>query len=236
MFAWTFQSLVLCYGVSQTMFIGHYALAFAARPFVKKPGMGSLLFAVSWSDLLWPFLLLAGLEQVRIAPGITARTPLDFVSYPWSHSLLMDIGWGVLLAYGLSRGRWSGRDKSVFTALVVSHWVLDWISHRPDMPLWPGGPKVGLGLWNSVAATTWVEGLMFVAGVALYLRHTKAPTWKGQASLWSFLLFAVGIYTLDTLGGPPPPSERFLAYFALTAWITPLWGWWMERTRTPRQV
>ncbi len=219
------------------MFIGHYALAFAARPFVKRPGMGSLLFAVSWADLLWPFLLLSGLEQVLIAPGITARTPLDFVSYPWSHSLLVDVLWGILLAYGLSRGRWSGRDKAVFAALVISHWVLDWISHRPDMPVWPGGPKLGLGLWNSVAATTWVESLMFAGGVALYLRHTKASGWKGQVSLWSFMAFTIALYTADSLGGPPPPNARFLAYFALTAWITPLWGWWMERTRmevTPR--
>ncbi|HJV21089.1 MAG TPA: hypothetical protein VJ570_00270, partial [Holophagaceae bacterium] len=93
------------------MFIGHYALAFAARPLVKRPGLGSLLFAVSWADLLWPFLLLAGVEQVRIVPGITVHTPLDFVSYPWSHSLLMDLIWAGLLAGVLSRGRWTRREQ-----------------------------------------------------------------------------------------------------------------------------
>src|SRR5262245_52726415 len=122
------------------MFIGHLALAFAARPRVQKPGLGSLLFAVLWADLLWPILLLAGVEQVRIAPGITPRTPLDFVSYPWSHSLVMDLFWGALLAWILGRGRWTRAAQVGFAALVVSHWVLDWVSHRPDMPLWPGGP------------------------------------------------------------------------------------------------
>lgn len=76
------------------MFIGHYALALAARPQVRKPGLGALFFAVSWADLLWPILLLLGWEQVRIAPGITTRTPLDFISYPWSHSLFMNVPWG----------------------------------------------------------------------------------------------------------------------------------------------
>lgn len=213
------------------MFIGHYALAFAARPAVKKPGLGSLLFAVSWADLLWPILVLLGLEQVRLAPGATARTPLDFVSYPWSHSLLMGLVWGVLLAALLSRGRWTRREQAIFAALVLSHWVLDWISHRPDMPLWPGGPKVGLGLWNSVAATTWVESLMFIAGVTLYLRGTSAKGWMGHLSLWSFLVFLAGMYAMDAMGGTTPPTVKALAWFAMSAWLLPLWGFWIERTR-----
>ena len=213
------------------MFIGHYALAFAARPAVKKPGLGSLLFAVSWADLLWPILVLAGLEQVRLAPGNTARTPLDFVSYPWSHSLLMGLVWGILLAMLFSRGRWTRREQVIFAALVASHWMLDWISHRPDMPLWPGGPKVGLGLWNSVAATTWVESLMFIAGAALYLRGTSAKGWMGHLSLWSFLIFLSAMYAMDAMGGTTPPTVKALAWFAMSAWLLPLWGFWIERTR-----
>lgn len=213
------------------MFIGHYALAFAARPAVKRPGLGSLLLAVSWVDLIWPIFLLLGLERVRIAPGITARTPLDFVSYPWTHSLLMGIVWALLLALLFSRGRWPRRDQVIFGLLLLSHWVLDWISHRPDLPLWPGGPKVGLGLWYNNAATTGVESLLFLAGLALYLRGTRAKSWKGRLSLWSFLLFIGALYTMDSLGGPPPPSERFLAWFSLGAWLAPLWGMWIERTR-----
>jgi hypothetical protein len=214
------------------MFIGHFALAFAARPAVKKPGLGSLLFAVAWADLLWPILLLLGLEQVRIAPGITPRTPFDFISYPWSHSLLMGLLWGALLAVLLSRGKWTRREQVIFGLLVVSHWVLDWISHRPDMPLWPGGPKVGLGLWYSVAATAWVESIMFVAGVAIYLRGTTAKGWQGHLSLWSFLLLMAAMYAADTLGGPLPPNERALAWSTLVAWLIPLWGLWIERTRS----
>lgn len=213
------------------MFIGHYALAFAARPAVKKPGLGSLILAVSWVDLIWPVFLLLGLEEVRIAPGITARTPFDFVSYPWTHSLLMGFVWGILLAVVLGRN-WSRRDQAIFALLVVSHWVLDWISHRPDMPLWPGGgPKLGLGLWYSTAATTVVESSMFVTGVALYLRGTTARDWKGHLSLWSFLLFIGALYVLDSLGGPPPPNVRVLAWVSLGAWLAPLWAMAIERTR-----
>lgn len=213
------------------MFIGHYALAFAARPRVKHPGLGGLLLAVSWADLIWPIFLLLGWEQVRIAPGITAHTPLDFISYPWSHSLLMDVVWGALLAVLLSRGRWTRREQVIFAALVVSHWVLDWISHRPDMPLWPGGPRFGLGLWNHVAATVTIESLLFLAALALYLRGTAAKDWKGNLSLWSFLAFIGVLYVADSMGGPPPPSERILAWVTLGAWLAPLWGWWIERTR-----
>jgi hypothetical protein len=214
------------------MFIGHLALAFAARPRVKEPGLGFLLLAVSWADLVWPILLLVGVERVRIAPGITARTPLDFVSYPWSHSLVMHVFWGVLLAWLLGRGRWTARARALFAGLVVSHWVLDWISHRPDMPLWPGGPKLGLGLWNSVAATTAVESSIFAAGLALYLRATAARGRKGRLSLWSFVILLAVLYGIDTLGRVPPPSERALAWFALASWLLPLWGVWVERTRT----
>ncbi|HJV23801.1 MAG TPA: hypothetical protein VJ570_13950, partial [Holophagaceae bacterium] len=125
------------------------------------------------------------------------------------------------------------REQLIFGALVVSHWVLDWITHRPDMPLWPGGPRLGLGLWNHVAATVTIESLMFLAGLVLYLRGTRARNWKGHLSLWTFLLFILPIYVADSLGGPPPPSPTFLAWFALGAWLAPLWGGWIERTRIP---
>lgn len=213
------------------MFIGHYALAFAARPSVERPGLGSLILAASWVDLIWPIFLLLGLEEVRIAPGITARTPLDFVNYPWTHSLLMGLVWAVVLALLLSRGRWGRRDQIILGLLVLSHWGLDWISHRPDMPLWPGGPKVGLGLWYSRTGTTVVEGLLFLAGLGLYLRGTRAEGWKGHLALWSFVGFIGALYLLDSLGGPPPPSARFLAWFSLSAWLAPAWGAWIERTR-----
>ena len=132
----------------------HFALGFAAKRVVPRVSLAVLFTAVAWADLVWPVLVAAGIEQVRIEPGNTAFTPLNFVSYPYSHSLLTLVLWGALL--GLIYRATTGKNGSTFVVLallVVSHWVLDFLTHRPDMPLYPGGPKLGLGLWNSVAGT-----------------------------------------------------------------------------------
>jgi hypothetical protein len=212
------------------MFIGHYALAFAARPQVRKPGLGTLIFAVSWVDLLWPLLLLAGIETVQLLPGSRQHPPIDFLSYPWSHSLFMDLVWAGLLALVLGRA-WARREQVIFGALVVSHWVLDWLSHRPDMPLWPGSARYGLGLWNHLAATIAVEVLLFAACLATYLRATRAKGRAGHWSLWSFVAFMGLIYIGDMSGGAPPPNVTALGIFGLLGWLGPLWGMWIERTR-----
>src|SRR5438093_7074059 len=156
------------------MFIGHFALGFAAKPVAPRVSLAVLFAAALLADLLWPLLVASGVERVRIDPGNTAFTPLDFVSYPYSHSLVMLVVWGVVLAalHGLGASR-DGRTFAVLVALVVSHWLLDFVTHRPDMPLYPGGPTVGLGLWNSVGGTLVVELAMYGAGLWMYLRATR---------------------------------------------------------------
>ena len=146
------------------MFIGHFALGFAAKRVVPRVSVAALFGAAQLADLLWPFLLAAGVEQVRIDPGNTRSTPLDFISYPYSHSLLMLVVWGGIFGWIASR---IVRERYVFGimfALVVSHWVLDYVTHRPDMPLYPGGPRVGLGLWNHPVPEKLIEITMYAAG------------------------------------------------------------------------
>ncbi|MBI5177882.1 MAG: hypothetical protein HZA04_01315 [Nitrospinae bacterium] len=214
------------------MFIGHYGVALAAKKCAPKTNLGILIIAASLLDLLWPILLILGLETVRIAPGDTVVTPLEFISYPYSHSLVMSLAYGALFGYAYFRITAYRTGGIAVFALVVSHWVLDFISHRADMPLLPwNGWKVGLGLWNSLPATLLVEGALFAAGVWLYTK-TAAPTGKmGIISLWSFVLFCVASY-FGNLFGPPPPSETALMWFAPLAWLFPLWGLWIERTRS----
>jgi hypothetical protein len=133
------------------MFIGHFAVGFAAKKFAPRSSEAVLLTAALLADLLWPFFLLLGWEQVRIDPGNTRYTPLDLVYYPWSHSLLMLCVWATAFGgiyYAITR-YWPG--AIAIWIGVVSHWVLDWVTHRPDMPLYPGGARYGLGLWNSIA-------------------------------------------------------------------------------------
>jgi hypothetical protein len=213
------------------MFIGHYALGLAAKRLEPRLSLPVLLAAPQVLDLLWPLFVLAGAEHVEVAPGDTAFTPLRFVSYPWSHSLVMSVAWGLALAAVL-RARGSRlRAAAIAAALVVSHWVLDFASHRPDMPLWPGGgPLLGLGLWRSVPATLAVEIAMYGGGVALYARATRA---KDRTGMWAFVglaAFLFVVYVANVLG-PPPPSAGAVAASALALWLVPLWGLWIERHR-----
>jgi len=148
----------------------------------------------------------------------------------------MDVIWAVLLAVVLSRGRWARREQAIFGALVVSHWFLDWVTHRADMPLWPGSARFGLGLWNHMAAAVAIEVLLFAACLGAYLRASKAKGKAGHWSLWSFIAFMGLLYTGDVIGGPPPPSVKALGTFALMGWLAPLWGMWIERTRETVEV
>ena len=155
------------------MFIGHAAVALAAKPLAPRVSLGVLLAAAFWLDFVGPVLVLAGIERVEIVPGDTAFTPLNFVHYPWTHSLAAALAWSVL--FGLACVRAGKCEATVLGLLVFSHWILDAISHRPDLPLWPGSETMlGLGLGNSVPATIAVECAMFAAGVALYARSAPA--------------------------------------------------------------
>ena len=142
------------------MFVGHFAVGFAAKRVAPALSLGTLFLAAQLLDLLWPLFLLLGWEHVRIDPGNTVVTPLDFNDYPWSHSLAMSFVWSIVVAtlgYFL-RGR-RRRESLCLGIVVLSHWALDFLTHRPDLPLSPGAdtPKVGLGLWHSLPATLVVE-------------------------------------------------------------------------------
>jgi hypothetical protein len=215
------------------MFIGHFALGFAAKRAVPRVSLAMLFAAAQFADLLWPVLVLAGLEQVRIDPGNTAFTPLDFVSYPWSHSLVMLVVWGLLVG-GIYRGIAGGRRSAmVLAALVVSHWVLDWMTHRPDMPIYPGGARFGLGLWNSVPATVIIETLLYAAGVFVYVRATRPRTNAGR---WGFVSLTVVLFLvyLANIAGGAPPSVTAIGVAGLAGGpVFLLWAWWSDRGREP---
>jgi len=237
------------------MFIGHFALGFAAKRAAPRVSLAVLGAATQIADLLWPVFLAVGIEQVRIDPGNTAVTPLDFVSYPYSHSLLLLVVWGILFAALMVRlkpdathsaaPRPSGasafrRTFVLMVALVVSHWFLDWITHRPDMPLYPGGPKFGLGLWNSVAATVAIETAMYVAGLWIYTRSTRARDGIGRWGFWALAAFLPVVYVANILGPPPPTVSALWMSAAAGGAILVVWLWWVDRHRDgilpPRRV
>ena len=213
------------------MFAGHFGLGFAGKAVDRKLSLGTLFMASQFIDLLWPTLLLLGLETVRIAPGITRITPLDFAHYPISHSLAAVTGWAILFGgiYYLLRRNAGG--AALCAILVVSHWILDALTHRPDLPLAPGTDfRVGLGLWNFPPAAVAVELLIFGAGLFLYARATRALNRSGSVGFWALAAFLLVIY-FGSIFGPPPPDVRTLAWSGQAQWLLVGWAYWLDRHR-----
>ena len=215
------------------MFLGHFAVALAAKRTAPSLPLGTLFLAAQLADLVWPTLVLLGVERFEIRPGITAVTPLDFVHYPWSHSLVALAGWGAGLA--LACWLWTRRAgaAAILFAVVLSHWLLDFASHRPDMPLTiEGDERLGLGLWNSVAWTLAVEVLLLAVGFLVYARATRPIDRTGQWSLAGLVAFLVLVY-LASVFGPPPPDVAAVAWTAQSVWLLVAWGYWIDRHRRP---
>jgi hypothetical protein len=212
------------------MFVGHLALALGVKAAEPRVPLGAAVAAAFGLDLLWPIFLLLGVETVRIHVGDTAFTNLAFESYPWSHSLLVVLGWSGLAGClaRMAYGSWG--VGSLVGALVLSHWVLDFVTHRPDLPLWPGGPVAGLGLWNSIAGAILVEGALLAGGLWLYARSSSARDRTGVWALVALVLFT-GILWVTQPWSPPPPSANAVAWGALVLWLLPPWARWIEAHR-----
>jgi hypothetical protein len=215
------------------VFIGHFGVALAAKKVTPRTSLGTLVMAAQFVDLLWPIFLLTGVERVIISPGATEVTPLYFLTYPLSHSLLADLGWASLFAGIYKLVKRDSRGAVCLWFVVISHWLLDALSHQPDLPLFPGSSiHVGLGLWNSLWWTILVEGAIFVVGVRMYARATHPRDRTGAVAFRSFIVLLLLIYVLNIFG-PPPPSETAIAYLALGMWLFVLWAYWLDRHRLP---
>jgi len=214
------------------VFIGHFAVALAAKRAAPGVSLGTLFLAAQLADLVWPTLVLLQVEHFQIRPGITAVTPLDFTRYPYSHSLVGMAVWGVFLAVLYFAVRRKASAAAILFVVVLSHWLLDFISHRPDLPLTlTGAERFGLGLWHSRVATLVVEGLLFAACVWVYARFTRPTDRAGRWSLIAFVAFLVVVYVANIFG-PPPPSVAAVAWSAQAIWLLVAWGYWIDRHRT----
>ncbi len=215
------------------MFIGHLGAGFAAKKAAPKVSLGTLFLATLWLDLVWPVLLLLEIETVQIRLGATRVMPFDFTSYPYSHSLLFATLWGAAFGAVYWIFERDGRGALVLGLVVISHWLLDLIVHKPDLPLYPGGARFGLDLWDSVPATLVVEFLVFAGGIWIYLRSTIAKDRIDRFTLGGLVAFLTLLY-LGSLVAPPPPDWRPLAYTNLFSLLLPLWAWWVDRHRALR--
>ena len=178
------------------MFIGHFGIAFAAKKAEPTLSLGILFLASQLMDLLWPLFLMLNIEKVIIQPGITVVTPLNFLYYPFTHSLFAAIGWASILAIIFLLLKKTTQGMFLIWFCVLSHWILDYITHRPDLPLdLHSSILVGLGLWNSLWATLLLEGTLFCIGIYFYLKTTKATNKKGY--VWILVLGFISQFDLS---------------------------------------
>lgn len=212
------------------MFLGHFGLGFAGKRLAPGVSLGTLFLATQWADLLFWVLTVAGVEHLRIAPGATRVTPMDFYDYPWSHGLLALAVWAIVIGALYVLFRRSRAGAWLLGLGMLSHWALDALMHRPDMPTWPGGPRVGLGIWNSIPLTVVAEAIVFAWGIALYRKVTIPRDRVGTWALWSLVAFLAALW-LVSIFGPPPPSEHAVAWAGLAMWLFVPWGWWIDRHR-----
>lgn len=216
------------------MFIGHFAVSFGAKKAAPSVSLGTLFLAAQFVDLLWPLLLLLGLENARIDPGNTVVTPLDFYNYPFTHSLAGAALWSCALGVIYFALKRNVRNAVIIGLAVSSHWILDLLTHRPDLPLWfSGGPYLGLGLWNSMMGTIVVEAGLYIVGIALYLRCTTAKDKIGSIGFWSLAGF-LGLIYIGNLVGPPPPDVSAIAFAGNAMWIFVAWAYWVDKHRMAR--
>jgi hypothetical protein len=186
------------------MGIGHLAVNSAAKRAAPAVPLLVLLLAATFLDVLWSSFILLGVEHARIVPGITAASPLDLYDYPVSHSLVASLLWTGLAGAAFLAVTRDRAAAALVGACVLSHWLLDVVSHRPDVPVGWHGPYLGLGLWNSVPASIAVEEAMLAAGVLLYLRATRP---RNRAGSWGLGALAIALAGLGVAGYLAPPPQ-----------------------------
>lgn len=213
------------------MFIGHYGVALGAKKINNAPSLGTMFLASQFIDLLWPLFLLIGIEKVKVEPGNTAFTPLNFVTYPYSHSLFFVIIWAILFGLVYFFIKKNLKNSLLLGGLVLSHWFLDLFVHQPDLQILPWDSlRVGFGLWNSVILTLIIEGLIFISGSYLFLTSTKALNKKGSIGLWMLLIFLAVIYIINIFSAPPS-SEIAIAVAGLAMWLIVAWAYRVDKNR-----
>jgi membrane-bound metal-dependent hydrolase YbcI (DUF457 family) len=217
------------------MFIGHFGLSFAAKKAAPRVSLGTLFIATQFVDILWPFLLVFHVEKVAVIPGYTKVNAYEFLYFPYTHSLLMGVVWGAVVAILYWLFKRDSRSAIVIGLCVLSHWFLDIIVHTADLPLTPFSDyKVGFGLWNNVAATLIIETAIFLAGTYIYATFTKAKNKIGNWGLWILVIFLLAINFYNTFGPAPSPSGSLMSllfsFMTMIGLIVAL-AYWVDNNR-----
>jgi len=200
------------------MFIGHYGVAFAVKRADRQIPLWLLFVAVQFVDVIWSVLIFLGVEKARITRDYVGSLPLDLYYMPYTHSLPGAIVWSLLAYWGCRL--FTSRRASLLIALAVfSHWVLDLIVHRPDLPLYDNARKVGFALWNYPLAALALEVVLYFGALWFYVRDKPGKTFAGFALLGAFILaIQVAVFWFPILPSPKIAAVIFLVgYIQLAA-------------------
>ena len=217
------------------MLVGHAAIALAGKRLEPRLSLGTLMAAALLADLLGFVLVLLGIEHWTLKPGGSGVNAVDLDSIAWSHGLVPDLLWAGLLAGGYFLWRHQVKGAWILFAAVLSHWVLDFVSHKPDMPLAAGlSARYGLGLWTSLPATLLVEGGLWLVALVVYVRATRASKRTGIYVFWPVIAF-VTLAWISNFTAPPAAGSMTTAAVAGLIFFTLLvaWSFWMDRVRKP---
>lgn len=209
------------------MFIGHWAPALAAATMRNAPPLGTLFVAGQLVDIGFMTLTIVGIEHARIVPGMTVMNPLDLYHMPWTHSLAGTVVWAA--AFGVIVGYFCGHRRAGWIAagVVLSHWFLDLLVHRPDLTLFGSPPKLGLGLWNHPWIAMPLELALVIGGWWLMARRRRHPKLSPLAAL---LLLLLGLQMFNWFGPQPRAGDSPAPLLALAAYgLCAAAAWWAER-------
>ncbi|MGD2054058.1 MAG: hypothetical protein PVG45_08110 [Gammaproteobacteria bacterium] len=217
------------------MFIGHYGVSFAAKAVKPALPLWVLFLAVQLVDVFWAIFVLLGIEKVRIVPGITATNPLDLYYMPYTHGLVTSLIWAlaavVVVRAMPNINRWG--SAAVVGIAVFSHWLLDLVVHRHDLPLYSDAHKVGLGLWNFPATAFTLEILLLAGGMVLYAKNTRASSRFNLYGMILFGLLMIGIQAMVFFGSPPETDTEVATSALVSYFLFAALAFWLERGRTP---
>jgi hypothetical protein len=213
------------------MFIGHFAVGFAAKKFSPKTSLATLFIACQMLDLIWPVAMVLGLETASHNHAIPTFNALDLKYVPYSHSLGMAVFWSALLGLAMKLFKRSKREALVVALVVFSHWILDYATHVPDLPLWFGPSRVGLGLWRSQWGTFVVEIGLFAAGLCLYRNQEGPLSGRRKFNFYSLTAFLLIVYVASVFGPKPPETDSpfVVAGPAFAIWLLVLWSYYVDK-------
>jgi hypothetical protein len=211
------------------MLVGHLAVGLTGKRIEPRISLGTWILAALLADLIVFPLLIAGIERFHTEAGVTANRMVGDI--PYSHSLLMDAVWAGLFAGAYFLLRRYPRGARLLFAVVLSHWLLDFVSHRPDMLLAPGTQAVfGLGLWNSIPATLVVEGGLWLFAIIVFARAFMPGKRVGTYAFWiGVVLLTLAWYGNITSGMDPNPVRAGISgliFFLLMI----AWAYWINRS------